>query len=63
MRFVYKEMEELSGLSLKNVAKSYAKQNQIKNVNRGFVISQDEKLMKILKESVNSIIGKNMKKV
>lgn len=63
MRFVYKEMEELSGLSLENVAKSYAKQNQIKNVNRGFVISQDEKLMKILKESVNSIIGKNMKKV
>lgn len=62
MKYVYKEMEEISGVSLVNIANTYAKQWQIKNVSRGFVISEDEKLMKILKEAVNNIMDKNRKK-
>lgn len=58
MKFVYKEMENISDVSLVNISNTYAKQYQIKNICRGFVISQDEKLMKILKEAVNSIIKK-----
>lgn len=60
MRFVYKEMEEISGVSLNNIVNTYAKQHQIKNVSRGFVISKDENLKQILKEAVNNIMNKNI---
>lgn len=62
MRFVYQEMEKISGVSLTNIANAYAKQHHVKNVSRGFVISEDEKLMKILKHAVNRLMN-NTKKV
>jgi len=56
LRLLYKEMENLSGISINDLTKEFATKHNVSLVSKGYIIGQEEHLMELLKKAVESLL-------